>query len=355
MLNVVQILRRFETTGGMESYVWHLSHELAKLDVHVHILCQQSEQTINSKNISIHLLKKVPPKPGWFATAAFSSKASKWIRENSKSDWIIHSHERTSVHHVTTFHGTPFANIRNKPWWNKVSIRVAAWLYMEKRELCSDNVRVVFPNSDMVRKELNHLYPCIGDKLKKPAYPGINKVEVDREPFKNKSFILFIGKEWKRKGLDRAISIVKYMREKDSSVQLWVLGPKKNDIQHLFKDWKGEGGYKILGWRNPKDFFPIADLLLHPANYEPYGMAISESTSFGVPVVVSDKCGISSKITKKSGAVIQIDKDISYWADSCFQEINRKSPVSIVGESWKSLSQNHAAVYHKLQKKYLMR
>jgi UDP-glucose:(heptosyl)LPS alpha-1,3-glucosyltransferase len=346
MLHVVQVVRRFERDGGMELYVWNLSHELADLGVHVHILCQQSEIKANYKNISINLLKKVPPKPGWLATAIFSYNASRWIKKHTKNDWIIHSHERTSVHNVTTFHGTPFANIRSKPWWKRSSIRISAWLYMEKRELCSSNVNVVFPNSDMVHKELKELYPCIGNRLKLPAYPGIDKEKVKINPVENKGTILFIGKEWKRKGLEKTVQIVKKIRDSDNSVQLWVIGPNTNDIKHLFNDWKG--GYRLLGWQNPKNFLPKANLLLHPANYEPYGMVISEATSFGVPVVVSNKCGISSKVTSKSGVVVDVEEDITRWVNACLQELKRELPAKTIGKSWKSLAEDHVATYIKL-------
>ena len=41
--SVVQVVRRFGCVGGMESYVWFLSHELARLDYQVVVVCEECE------------------------------------------------------------------------------------------------------------------------------------------------------------------------------------------------------------------------------------------------------------------------------------------------------------------------
>ena len=346
MLNVIQVVRIFGTSGGMERYVWELSHALADLGVQVYILCEQSDQNINHKNIRIHYLKRVLPKPRWLAMLRFSLSVSTWVKNNSDNDWVIHSHERTAVHRISTFHGPPFAHIYNKPWYKRASIRVAMWLYLEHRELCASQVKAVLPNSDLIFNDLKKMYPCVREVLLSPAYPGVNKPEQIIETQKDKKVILFVGKEWKRKGLEKAEKIVKKIRENDSSIELWVVGPDEKEIKHLFKDWNS--GLQLLGWQDASKFMSLASLLLHPAISEPYGMAVSEATNYGVPVVISDQCGIASQVGAGSGSVVDIKASIDEWVDTCLAELNRKDIVLGIGKSWQELAQQHIEIYNKL-------
>jgi len=348
MLEVVQVVRRFGTAGGMERYVWELSHALADQGVLVHILCEEVTDTLNHNLIKINYLKRVSGRPRWIAMLRFSHNVTKWLRCSSLRNTIIHSHERTSLHQVTTFHGPPFAHIRHKPFWKRISLRVKVWLYLEKRELCSDQVKVVLPNSRLISKDLNYFYPCIKDRLHAPAYPGIQgSTTLTKKLEDRQNIILFIGKEWKRKGLKFVVEIVEKMKSLDDSIELWVLGPEAQDVIHLFKNW--ENGYKLLGWDDPGKYLPKARLLIHPATSEPYGMVISEATTYGVPVVISNKCGIASQVTDKSGKVLSLSDSIQSWIATCSEQINRADRVAIVGSSWKNLALEHMKIYKSLK------
>ncbi len=346
MLSVVQVVRNFGINGGMERYVWELSHALADLGIQVHILCEQSDNRAARKNIKIHYLKKVTPKPRWLAMLRFSSNVGSWIRNNADSNWIIHSHERTAVHHISTFHGPPFAHVYHKPWYKRISVRVAVWLFLERRELCADNVKAILPNSDLILNDLKNMYPCVGQLLHSPAYPGVNKpIEIIKTQ-SDKKIILFLGKEWKRKGLVKAVKIVRRLRKSDEKIELWVVGPDKNDVKHLFKDW--DSGFKLLGWQDSSKFMPSASLLLHPAISEPYGMAIAEATNYGVPVVVSDQCGIAPQVSIHSGSVVDLDAATDKWVEACLVELNRKDLARGIGNSWQELAQQHIKIYKQL-------
>lgn len=346
MLSVIQVVRRFGVNGGMERYVWELSHALADLGVQVNVLCEQSDQNTSHKNIKIHYLARVVPKPRWLAMLRFSFNVSSWVKDNSDNNWIIHSHERTAVHHVSTFHGPPFAHVYSKPWWKRSSIRVLAWLYLERRELCASQVKAILPNSDLISDDLNKMYPCVQKTLFPPAYPGVKKIAYTLKEKSNKKIVLFVGKEWKRKGLEKAEKIVKKIRQDDVGVEFWVIGPDEKEVKHLFKDWNS--GFRLLGWQDASQFMPSASLLLHPAVSEPYGMAIAEATNYSIPVVISDQCGIAPQVGSDSGSVIDIEADINEWTDACMMELNRESPALAIGKSWGELAQQHIEIYKLL-------
>ena len=348
MLKVLQIVRRYGPVGGMERYVWELSQALANQNIDVHILCEQTFLPEKNNNIHIHCMGTIAEKPRWFSMLRFSYRATKWVKKNINHDFVIHSHERTNVHQVTTFHASLFANVRQKTWWKKISIRVATWLYLEKRELCGNQVQKVLPNSDLIYDELEKMYPCIGEKLNKPTYPGIhinNNLTKNKIKSENK-IIIFIGQEWKRKGLVKAVQIVKTIKESIPDLEFWVLGPEPKDIQYLFYDW--QGGLQLLGWQESTPYLPKANLLLHPASAEPYGMAIAEATNAGVPVVISNQCGISNQISSQSGQVLNIESQVDIWAAACIKELNRTTPVKNISKSWEELAEQHLQIYHEI-------
>jgi len=95
---------------------------------------------------------------------------------------------------------------------------------------------------------------------------------------------------------------------------------------------------------------PNVRLLIHPAISEPYGMAISEATSFGIPVVISNNCGIASQITKKSGRVLTLDDSIDSWINACYMEIKRNDLAHKVGKSWTELALDHIKIYDSILK-----
>ena len=53
----------------------------------------------------------------------------------------------------------------------------------------------------------------------------------------------------------------------------------------------------MLGYcRDVVDLMAAADLLVHPARYEAYGLAVHEALCCGVPVIVSSAAGIAERM-----------------------------------------------------------
>jgi len=337
----IHIVRQYGRTGGMERYVWELTHALARQGQKVMVVCEKIHEPLQA-DIEVIELGVVKPKPRWLAMLRFSRRLDNFFANFDSADWIIHSHERTSVHQVTTFHGPPILE-RKAKLLDFLSPRIKTWEYLERRELCADNVKRILPNSTPVAEQLAKLYPATSGLIGQPAYPGVDPLFSQLLRSSDGKTIAFIGKEWKRKGLEFACQVVKRLQETDPLIKFLVAGPEAKDIIHLFKNWP-EHSYQLLGWCRAEDVLPRSDLLIHPAKVEPFGMVMAEANAAGLPVVISELCGISPLINNSSGEVLPLE-NIELWAKKISTHLNEKQPVTRLNLTWDNLARQHIEIY----------
>jgi len=343
-LHILHVSRRFGPVGGMEGYVWHIAGEMAAKGHHIEVLCESLMADAPPKGVVVHALGRIAPKPRWLSHMRFSGRVHRWLTENPDAQRIVHSHERTADHHITTFHGPPFATILEKPWHRRLGLRVQANLWLEKREVCGAQVRAVVPNSILIGESLQQLYPCIGKRLTEPVIPGVGYIpsRTDQSIPSRGGVVGFVGKEWKRKGLDRAIDIVEQMSRSRPELEFVVAGPDPEEIRPLFGNRALR--FKLLGQTDARPLFAGFDLLLHPARMEPFGMVITEALSAGVPVVASDRCGARSEVDVSR--ILPLDASTDQWADCALAALGRPQPPYRHG--WDAVAETYIRLYRKL-------
>ena len=328
----------------MERYVWETTLELAKLGHQVKVLCEYCPAG-KPDGIEVHELGRMFYRPRWLYYWRFGRRVNKWLSLHPQPGYLIHSHERLGVHHVTTFHGPPFASVRGKPWWKKISLRIAMQLYMERRELCV--AKCIVPNSSVIARQLALYYPEYAKKLARPVVPGVlpGIVRAPRNVLQDGGVIGFVGKEWKRKGLQKAIEIAAALRRARPNLEFHVVGPHQAEVQHLFSDW--QGGYKLAGLSNHVEYAGF-DVLLHPAIAEPYGMVISEAMAARIPVVISDVCGAAEQVMPEAGSVLPLSAAIDAWASAVERQLTRSDPVPEYDRSWGRVAQEYEHIYSEV-------
>ena len=255
---VVQVVRRFGEVGGMESYVWQLSHALVNLGVPVIVLCEEALHP-HSPEIEVIRVKKARSRPRWLSLYRFGRRAKKiylnLLKERPLKKFIVHSHERCDFHHITTFHGPPFAQIREKPFWKRLSIRVLAHLSLERRELLAHSVSKVVPNSELISRSLMRYYPTLSSRLTKAITPGVPRFpkRSAREVDPTGGVVGFIGKEWKRKGLEFFLQVATELAKIRPNIEVIILGPQQSEIGHLVARYSSK--IRVLSWQPARTFF----------------------------------------------------------------------------------------------------
>jgi hypothetical protein len=135
--------------------------------------------------------------------------------------------------------------------------------------------------------------------INKPKHNVINKVYARK--------YLFIGRLVEAKNLHYLINVFNGLPE--YSLSIVGQGP-------LEKELKGIANSNIcfldsVNNNQIKSLFEAHDILILPSVSEPWGLVIEEALYFGVPVIVSNKCGVSSLVNDLNGAVFELEEEDS--------------------------------------------
>ena len=115
--------------------------------------------------------------------------------------------------------------------------------------------------------------------------------------------ITFVGKDWKRKGLDILLEAINLM--KDNVINLTIIGCDKNEIpKYLIDDRKNIKFFPFLDkFENFDDLLNIylqTDLGILPSKYEAGGHCLREFKRLGIPTLSTDICGSAEFAGKNS-------------------------------------------------------
>lgn len=346
-VSTLHVVRRYGPVGGMERYVWELTRALASAGHPVTVVCERNYAG-ECGGIAVHELGVIAPRPRWLSLLRFADRVRRWLQAHPQTGTLIHSHERLDMHQITTFHGPPFATIFERRWWRWVSPRVWMQLRLEWHELCAPGVQTVVPNSPLIKEQLRHYYPRLGARLSESIAPGVTPgpQRPPRVVPPDAGVIGFVGKEWKRKGLERAVAILGELRRRRPRLELWVAGPEPAAVKNLFARW--EGGYRLLGWSRDFSLYPQLDLLLHPALAEPYGMVVAEAMAAQIPVVVSDRCGIAPDVAPDAGTVLSLEAPLADWVTACEQQLSRETPPPCFVRGWDQVMKEYETLYRRI-------
>jgi UDP-glucose:(heptosyl)LPS alpha-1,3-glucosyltransferase len=178
-------------------------------------------------------------------------------------------------------------------------------LYLEKK--CFFNSKTILANSMMVKKDILKHYSVPEEKIK-VVYNGIdlqrfqpaekNQKTALKDFFRLKEYrvILFVGSDYKRKGLTTLLKALSLLKMKD--VKLIVIGSKDTSRYLLLARELGVDK-NVIFWGGEKEIeklYRLADVFVLPTLYDPFSNATLEAMASGVPVVTTSYNGASELI-----------------------------------------------------------
>ena len=346
-MEVVQVVKRFGLCGGMEEYAYRLSNELCAIGVKVMVVCEEKLNDPKESNIETFELGKSLKKPRWLSHLLFAKKVRCWVMKNEDKNTIVHSHERIDCHNVSTIHSTLY----NFPPKRKFpSLRNYCNEFIERRELNCASVKRIIPVSGVITDQISYKYSNSRHKLVSPIPPGVSPLNTKKKEFDPEVPIIgFMGKEWKRKGLPKAIETWRELRKETPSAKLCLagfstdtdIGLKEEELRFV----------KILGYVKSKEtFFEQIDILIHPAQKEAFGMVIAESLSIGIPVLCSSETGASELLNPPKSS-LSYDDPISAWHNELKKELlllrnNLQHEAKL--SSWRDVAEDYRTLYQQV-------
>lgn len=126
----------------------------------------------------------------------------------------------------------------------------------------------------------------------------------DIEPRVGKK-IGFIGRVSKEKGVEL---LLKEFSSLENGYQLLVAGEIDADVKDLVKLHTKSDRITFAGKMKPADFYSKVDLVVIPSLWEePFGRAVIEAYSYGLPVIASSRGGLTELVGPDTGLIFDPD------------------------------------------------
>jgi glycosyltransferase involved in cell wall biosynthesis len=373
-LRIAVLSRNFlPTAGGAERYSIALVENLAdRHDIHVFA------QTIDHQwpGVTYHTVPTPLKRPRWINQWWFAT-ATWWATRRSFD--VVHSHESTWHGQVQTVHVLPvkytlFNGLAGwsllKRWTHVVtSPRLLGYLGLERLRFSGLYRRQIVVTSPSLMSRMSGAYPAAKSALQ-VLTPGVKLASsgVDRAVQlaarqrlalpELGSCILFVGNDYRKKGLETLISAMGQL-----PADAWLVVVGSSAQQPVFRAQAQLAGvldrvFFIGAMNDVSDAYEAADCLAHPTREDTFAMVVLEAMAHGLPVTLSAEqyCGISGLLTHEVHALILEDpRDASALARELqrllFDPLLRQRLVDagfkfVSQHQWSSIASQQEEIYY---------
>ncbi len=309
-MKIALIHYRLLHAGGLENRIRNYANWFAQNGHEVDIICNRHDPSFPiPQNVNVVRIKKWPL-PKVFKMWAFDQALGRYMKRK-KYDFSL-GMGRTSHHLAVLAPGNHLGYLRAI---GKQPFGLSDALQIKMDHKGHDHSKIIFSASEMMRKELIELYGVNPEKVK-VLYPPLDTEQFkfisahEKAQAKQKAGIdndtrvfVFVSGSHARKGLAMLLKIFESLV--NEKIVLLVAGGKKIE--------SNLPNVRYLGFlENPMDVYRLADVLVHPAVYEPFGQIVSEAVACGIPVFISDRTGAAEVVSSKEGKVLPYN-DFSAW------------------------------------------
>ncbi len=154
--------------------------------------------------------------------------------------------------------------------------------------------------------------------------------------------ILFVGRQFHRKGGDVLMEAFRRVRERIPDARLLIAGPSSLVVR--------EPGITVLGdlnkndqagWAALVDAYGSADVFCLPTRFEPFGIAFIEAMYFGLPCVGTNAWAVPEMIADgETGFTVPID-DVPALTDRLLRLLTDRALARRMGEAGRLRAQRH--------------
>ena len=310
-MKIALVHKRLDLKGGTERDLFQTAEGLRDLGHEVHLFC--SEYAVQPpRDVVAHSVPVIPLGRtfrlwsfAWFGQSAINKAdcdvvvgfGRVWYQDALRCGGGTH---RGFLRRLGTVGGW------RRRFWQDVSIYHRSLLVIEKRQFDPKSSRVIIAVSEQVKRDIIANYSVPAEKIV-VLYNGVDKDrfhparrEEVRDQLRNRwkipldaPLLLFVGSGFRRKGLDRLLSIWKSPRL--DKVFLLVVGTDARIGQYRSRaDSIAPGRIVFTGRQEDvENYYAAADGFALPSLQEAFGNVVIEALASGLPVLVSRDAGAS--------------------------------------------------------------
>lgn len=313
---------------GSELLVLNLATALAKLGFKVHLLTMTSNafaKKYDQAGVTYDRIKQIPSygKPWTFTTAV---KQVQEICEEFQPD-IIHSHYelthiigqqvaiRRRIPLIASYHTNEFSSIKD------VTDRRFRWHPRNLGSLMRLNYRDYWLRRGQitftVASEINADYAAAGLRIDRQQIRIIyNGVDIKKfgpskwlttQDVPEVPILTTVGRLVSDKAFDILIKALAEPELATQPLKLWLVGggDLRDDLENLAKQYGQQDRIIFWGMKNDTaDLLRQSDFYVHPARTEPFGLAVVDAMSTGLPIVISENVGMKIILQNDEGCIV---------------------------------------------------
>lgn len=234
-----------------------------------------------------------------FFHSTYYKSAAQHLLKGRKFDTIISFLEGNALR----FHSYLLGQSKRNISWIHIDLKKKHWSLQffkdqkEEQNTYQEMDNIVCVSND-VEKALLEMYPSLKDKCT-VIYNLIDRKAILREAAsiqvrKDKFTICMVGRLNRQKRYDRALAVMKKLKEERRDFELWILGSGdlENSFKEMVQEYNIEKNVRFLGFvKPPYAYMKCADLYLNTSEAEGYPLVICEALCLALPVVATNISG----------------------------------------------------------------
>ena len=312
MTRVTILKTQLTKQGGAEKYARCLADAFCKRECDVSVLTTGSVEGVYPYTVtSCNLRSKTSVSKLWefeaFCQDQLTKHPSEIILSLDRNRFQTHVRASSGVHKAYLHHRRRF-----EPRWKQLRHLFnplhTSLLHMEKVAFENPDLKGIFTNSHLVKEEILSHFVVDPNRLH-VVHNGVewheyqNAFDTWQDNYLSNAFeFLFIGSGFARKGLDRLLSGLRRISDRD--IHLSVVGGDKNLKRYV----RQCANYPVTFYGPTRDILPFlqkADCLVISSHYDPFANVTVEALAMGLFVVSSRYNGGAEIITPQSGTIIE--------------------------------------------------
>jgi glycosyltransferase involved in cell wall biosynthesis len=323
-LRIAMVVRAFSEKGGLELYAHRTIEGLLERGHFVTVVCEESDSNLTHQNLKISFFEKANKKDRKATRIKHHFEAAtKAVKELGPFDIIHSQHLPMQGANVASFHNHTANRLgvvgQN---WEKLFSNLKMFYstaykrrFEQDRILCEAKV-LLFP-AKVMRDDFREVYALDKNHSQASyvvAYPGANfpkgedkaAVTPERDRGEEPVTFLFVGKGFRKKGLDILFAACKLLKANKTPFRLIIAGLSQKPVDGLRLQTLGlTDKVQYLGFRKDMEIvFAQAHVSILPSRIEPFGMAPVQGMLEGLVPIVSAVTGVSEVLTDGHDALI---------------------------------------------------